>query len=196
MAAANIDEMKDKDGTNQMNGMDLFNHANGMGDINQKKGMDGANEQAPEDMRPDVSSILWQRNYKLDRGGVSVDGRRPRVALRQRSFQVIQLRDRPFQARPGPPGFKSLNALLGPAANAVVTGGTIGASSHTGVHGKDIENFWPRNTKHPGPRGGRREHQPVQPLLHYGYPHGAFLSSRSRRRTCSCESRSWLYRRC
>ena len=59
--------------------------------------------------------------------------------LRQRFFSIIELADKPFKANSGPPQFGALDAPLVPARRVHVKSGTLGLSSHMGIHGNDNE---------------------------------------------------------
>lgn len=66
-------------------------------------------------------------------------------AARQRFFTIIQLGDKPFESRQGPPQFNKMEKKLRPSNNVIVTGGTLGTSSHMGVHGNNVQNIWVHN---------------------------------------------------
>ena len=59
-------------------------------------------------------------------------------ALLQRFFAVIELADQPFIPAQGPAGFGD---EIVPAKNVVIKNGTIGRSSHHGIHGNANENI-------------------------------------------------------
>lgn len=80
-------------------------------------------------------------NVFIDLNGKSIE-QSPLFQRRQRFFQTIQLGNKPFDAGAGPPQFHHLNARLVPANKVVVTGGTIGRSSHMAIHGTNVEHIW------------------------------------------------------
>ena len=71
----------------------------------------------------------------------------PEHALLQRFFAVIELADQPFMPAQGPAGF---GEELVPAKNVVIKNGTIGRSSHHGIHGNANENIKVRNVHFDG----------------------------------------------
>jgi len=64
------------------------------------------------------------------------------MLVRQRFFSIIELGKRPFKAATGPPQFAHLTTEFPVARNFVVTDGTLGLSSHMGIHGVDNTNIW------------------------------------------------------
>lgn len=69
----------------------------------------------------------------LDLNGFTIE-QSAEHALQQRFFSVIELADQPFKPNQGPHSF---GASLRPATNCTVMNGTIGLSSHHGIHGND-----------------------------------------------------------
>jgi len=80
-------------------------------------------------------------NVFLDLNGKSIS-MCAEMLVRQRYFAIIELGERPFKARQGPPQFKHLTNDFPVAKNCVVSDGTLGLSSHGGIHGVDNENIW------------------------------------------------------
>lgn len=83
-------------------------------------------------------------NVYLDLNAKSIS-MSPEFLMRQRFFSIIQLGERPFDAAAGPPQFKSIETSPKWASNVVITDGTLGMTSHTGVHGWSNNNIWIRN---------------------------------------------------
>ena len=61
---------------------------------------------------------------------------------RQRFFSVIELAAKPFLANVGPPQFGSSSSPLNAATNVLITNGTLGTSSHHGIHGNENQKVW------------------------------------------------------
>ena len=72
----------------------------------------------------------------LDLNGHTI-AQHPEHALLQRFFAVIETADRPFIPGQGPHGF---GATLAAAQNLTIKNGTIGLSSHHGIHGNGNQN--------------------------------------------------------
>lgn len=62
--------------------------------------------------------------------------------LQQRFFALIELADQPFMPLQGPSNF---GAVLRPASNCLIHNGTLGVSSHHGIHGNDCDNIMLEN---------------------------------------------------
>jgi hypothetical protein len=76
------------------------------------------------------------RDITLDLNGHTIE-QHPEHALLQRFFAVIELADRPFMPGQGPHGF---GATMASAENVTIRNGTIGRSSHHGIHGNANRN--------------------------------------------------------
>ena len=72
----------------------------------------------------------------LDLNGHTI-AQHPEHALLQRFFAVIETADRPFIPGQGPHGF---GATIASATNLIIENGTIGLSSHHGIHGNGNQN--------------------------------------------------------
>jgi len=77
----------------------------------------------------------------LDLNGHTIE-QHPEHALLQRFFAVVELADRPFVPNQGPHGF---GATIASATNVTIKNGTIGRSSHHGIHGNGNENVVIKN---------------------------------------------------
>jgi hypothetical protein len=60
----------------------------------------------------------------------------------QRFFSIIELGSRPFKAGQGPAQFKKMTTPFVPAHRVIITNGTLGLSSHMGVHGNENANIF------------------------------------------------------
>lgn len=80
--------------------------------------------------------VLDLNNFKIEQSAEH--------ALQQRFFAVIELADQPFKPTQGPHGFG--DSLLA-ATNCSIINGTIGRSSHHGIHGNDNRRIFLKNLK-------------------------------------------------
>lgn len=80
-------------------------------------------------------------NVFLDMNGKAIT-QSPKHHMMQRFFTNIQLGSKPFQAKTGPPQFSTSKSDVIAANKVVVTGGTLGRSSHMGIHGNKNEDIW------------------------------------------------------
>lgn len=85
--------------------------------------------------------VVASENVFLDLNGKSIS-QSPEMVMRQRFFSILELGERPFKAAQGPPQFASMKDDFQVATNLVVSDGTLGLSSHTGIHGVDNNNIW------------------------------------------------------
>ncbi len=85
--------------------------------------------------------IINGRDIELDLNGFTM--RQSHIHnLQQRFFALIELADRPFLPGQGPANFGS---KLTSCANIIIRNGTLGFSSHYGIHGNNMENVTIRN---------------------------------------------------
>merc|ERR1712054_403287 len=80
----------------------------------------------------------------LDLNGMTIS-QSPAYHRAQRFFSIIELGSKPFQAKTGPPQFSTSSESLLTVNGVVVTGGSLGRSSHMGVHGNAAQNVWLHN---------------------------------------------------
>lgn len=85
--------------------------------------------------------IINGRDIELDLNGFTM--RQSFIhSLQQRFFALIELADRPFLQGQGPANF---GGPLTPCQNIIIHNGTLGLSSHYGIHGNSMDNVTIRN---------------------------------------------------
>jgi hypothetical protein len=84
---------------------------------------------------------ITANNVELDLNGYTIEQSAEHTLL-QRFFAVIELADQPFLPRQGPADF---GAEIKSAKNVIIKNGTIGRSSHHGIHGNNNANIVIRN---------------------------------------------------
>jgi len=80
----------------------------------------------------------------LDFNGKSIIQSRKHHMM-QRFWTGVQLGSKPFQAKTGPPHFATSGEPVIPSNKVVIVDGTIGRSSHMGIHGNENSHIWIHN---------------------------------------------------
>lgn len=85
--------------------------------------------------------VIASKNVLLDLNGFTISASKE-FALQQRFFSIIELSDAPFIPGEGPGNFS--NGIKS-ANNVIIRNGTLGLSSHHGIHGNNAQNVFLNN---------------------------------------------------